>query len=81
MNEKIKHEGRLGEKEREAEGLRLTLRGLVDSLRDKLDPIDPVEELEAAMIQNMSMQFAQRQAELKGVLEDIRKIKKILGWI
>jgi len=77
--ERLKHEGRLVLKELEIKGLRLRIGGMVGSLRELLDPMEKEEELRADMIGELAMQLITTQIDLKAALEDISKLKKILG--
>ena len=79
MNEAVKFEGRLGEQERKKKELILRLKGLLESLRDQLDPTVPVQKLKGEIIADQAIQFSQYQVELEDVLADIAKINELLG--
>ena len=79
MSEKLKFEGRLSEKSREAVGLTLRIKGLVASLRELLDPFEEIEDLQADMISEQAMELAARQIEYKEVKAEIKAIGKALG--
>ena len=77
--ERLKHEGRLVLKEHEIKGLRLRIGGMVGSLRELLDPMEKEDELRADMIGELAMQLITTQIDLKAALENISRLKKILG--
>lgn len=79
MTERLKFQGRLLEREREAERLRTLLRGLRAALREALDPIEPVDELDRDAIVQQATEFGLKQIELVGVMAEIRAIKRELG--
>jgi uncharacterized coiled-coil protein SlyX len=79
MNERLKFQGKLTEKEMEVNRLRLKIQGLVTSLRDALDPTEAAEELKAEVVAQQALELADAQSSLKKLLAEIRAIKKILG--
>jgi hypothetical protein len=79
MSERQKFKGKLLEKQQEAERLRLLLKGLVKSMRDALDPTEPVEELDRELIVQEAAEFGMKQIDLLEVLREIRMIKRELG--
>jgi len=78
MNERLKFEGKRGLLREEALRHERRLDGLVRSLRDLLDPTEHVAELDAEQIRAQAFDLAVVQGELKGVLEEIAKIDRIL---
>lgn len=79
MNERLKYQGRLVEREQEERRLKLRLEGLVTSLRDQLDPTVDVVKLKGKLIAEEALQFAGLLGDLKAVQEDIAKIRELLG--
>jgi|YNPNPStandDraft_1061719.scaffolds.fasta_scaffold05420_10 hypothetical protein len=79
MTERLKFLGRLEEKRLHAERLRLKMQGLRDSIRDILDPFEPLEEINLAIAAQQAMELASLQIELKATLEEIAAIRKALG--
>lgn len=79
MSERLKFQGKLQEKKQEAERLRMLLRGLVTSLRDALDPTEPVENLDRELIVQQAAEFGLKQIDLLAVMDEIRFLKKELG--
>jgi len=77
--ERLRHEGLLSEKEREARSLRLRCETLRGSVRDHLDPFEPIEELNIeAALETMSELWS-LYMQLLEKLGDIRNIRKALG--
>jgi len=79
LSEILKYKGRLSEKELEAKQLRLGADGLVKSLRDTLDPFEPVEELNIELASQEMANLEKALLELRDTLHDITAIKKALG--
>jgi hypothetical protein len=79
MSERLKHEGRLMEQERAERECRLCLEGLRDSIRDILDPVEPVQDLKMDVALAQMSEMARRWADHKEILQKIALIKKILG--
>lgn len=77
--EKLQREGRLSVKEKERKGLELRIKGLIDSVRLHLDPLEAIEELNMEVaFQEMSELF-QAWLEHREIGADIRAIRKALG--
>jgi hypothetical protein len=79
MNERLKFEGHLAVLKQDAKKLEIQLNGLVEALRNNLDPLCPVHELDAERIASQGIEFAVKHAEYTGILSEIAKAKKILG--
>lgn len=79
MNERAKYRGHLAEAEEKEALLETRLKGLVESLRDQLDPIADVGELKGEIIAFQATEFAAIQIELKQIRSKISTIKKHLG--
>lgn len=77
--ERLKHRGRLAEKEQEAKRLALGIQGDMTAIRDLLDPFAPVEDLRAEVAAAQAVELAGKHAEYCGLLEEIKAIKKALG--
>ena len=77
--ERLKHRGRLAEKEQEAKRLALGIQGDMAAIRDLLDPFAPVEDLHAEVAAAQAVELAGKHAEYCGLLEEIKAIKKALG--
>ena len=79
MNERLKYQGRLAEKEFEAKKLKLRIEGMIDSIRAHLDPFESLENLKAHLIAGQAVDLSEYHTMYMETLEDIRKLKKELG--
>lgn len=79
MSEILKFQGRLGEKEMKARSLKLSAEGLIKSLREILDPFEPVEDLNIELASQEMANLEKTMLELRDTLHDITAIKKALG--
>ena len=79
MSERLKHEGRLAEKEREAKRLTLKIKGLVDSMRDALDPFEPALGLDLELVAEQAIEIRSAQIDLVAIDAEIKAILKVLG--
>lgn len=77
--ERLKHRGRLAEKENDARLLALRIEGMIISIRDLLDPFEKTEDLRAEVAAAQAVELAGIHAEYVGLLEEIKAIKKALG--
>jgi len=79
MSERVKHEGHLAIKEKEAFKLKARLEGLIKALRENIDPLEKIEDLDVGIIAEQALELASKHATYKEILADIAKAKKILG--
>lgn len=79
MNERLKHQGRLAEKELEVKGLVIHIKGLVTSMRDLLDPLEKCEDLKADIIADQALNLATAVGDLHAAQFEIKEINKVLG--
>ena len=79
MNERLKFQGRLAEKEFEAKELKLRIEGMIDSIRTQLDPFEAIENLKARLIAGQAVDLSEYHTMYLDILADIRKLKKALG--
>jgi hypothetical protein len=79
MNERLKFGGRLREKELDLKGLQLRIRGLVESIRNNLDPLGEIEDIKADIAAEQSIELAGLKIKYTETLADIQAIKKALG--
>jgi hypothetical protein len=77
--ERLKHMGRLAEKEADARRLKMSIQGDIDAVRNLLDPFAPIEDLRAEVAAAQAVELAGKHAEYCGLLEEIKAIKKALG--
>ncbi|MHB1059807.1 MAG: hypothetical protein ACYC0F_18180 [Rhodanobacter sp.] len=78
-SERLRHKGRLAEKEADARRLAMSISGLVDSVRVLLDPFEDLEDIKAEHAAAQAVELAGKHAEYCGLLEEIKAIKKALG--
>lgn len=79
MSERLKFEGRLTVKIKEAKQVKISIESDRDSLRDALDPFSSVDELESERISNLSVILSAELIEYNRLNAEIRAIKKALG--
>jgi hypothetical protein len=79
MSERLKYLGRRQELEVEKKALEISIQGLIDNLRDALDPLAPVDELPAEEIAAWSRDLAERRERYRSVLADLKRLADLLG--
>jgi hypothetical protein len=79
MTERLKNMGRLEEKRLHSEELKLKLRGLIESLREHIDPFETLENLDTDLIASQALELASAKIEYSGLLEEMRAIERALG--
>ena len=77
--ERLKQETRLTALENQVIGERLAVERIRDALRDLLDPISAVEDLNRDNIVSLAMNFGYTHIGLVETLSKIKKIKDLLG--
>ena len=79
MSEGLKFQGRLAEKELAVKKLNLQAAGLIDLVRDKIDPFESVENLEIEVAFQAMASLMNIIIELRATLNEIEAIEKALG--
>lgn len=79
MTERLKFAGRLAEKEMEMKKLGLSIRGLIESIRDALDPFAAIDEIHADVAAQMAVELAEKQIRYKELLSEVAALRKALG--
>ncbi|MBW2606122.1 MAG: hypothetical protein JRD05_00655 [Deltaproteobacteria bacterium] len=79
MNERLKFQGRLVVKDKEAKRLKIRIESNRDSLREALDPTAPVNELEESRISTLGITLAGQIVEYNNILAEMKAIEKALG--
>jgi len=79
MNERLKFQGRLAEKQLEAKRLMLRMDGLRKSIRDILDPFEDILDLRVEVAVEQVLELAGLQADLEETTATIAAINKALG--
>jgi hypothetical protein len=79
MSERLKFLGRKQELDMERTSLEIKIQGLIDNLRDALDPLASVEDLKPECIAAWSAELVTARARYREVLADLKKLREILG--
>ncbi|MCX5825086.1 MAG: hypothetical protein NTY86_16735 [Deltaproteobacteria bacterium] len=79
MSEHLKFLGRRQELDLERKSLEIRIHGLISNLRDALDPLAPVEDLEPEKIAEWSALLADARGKYRNVIADLKKLEGILG--
>jgi len=77
--ERLQREGRLSLREKEAKALEMKCRGLIDSVRLQLDPLERIEELDMELAFQEMADLMKTFLEYREALEDVKAIRKALG--
>ncbi len=77
--ERLKFQGRLAEAELEAKKAEIVAKGMINSLRNLLDPFEPVEDLSGEQIADQAMRLANLLIDYREKRAEIALIKKTLG--
>ncbi len=78
-SERLKHRGRLAEALAAARRLEMSIEGDMLSIRDLLDPFEPIADLRAELAAGQAVGLAGKHAEYLGLLAEIKALKKALG--
>lgn len=79
MSERLKFQGRLLEKNQQSKELQLTIEGLRDSLRNDLDPFEPIEGLPDDRIAANAVALSAKLIDYRQLQDEIKAIQKALG--
>jgi hypothetical protein len=80
MNEeRLKFQGRLAEAELEAKRVKIVADGLINSLRNLLDPFCDLTELSAEQIVDQALRLGNQIAAYREELAKIAALNKMLG--
>ncbi len=79
MSERLKYLGRRQELEAEKKSLEIRIQGLIKNLRDALDPLAAVEELNPDAIAEWSAELATARNRYHDVLAGLKQINDIIG--
>lgn len=77
--ERLKFLGRRQELEMKKKALEISIQGLIDNLRNALDPLAKVEELPSEAIAEWSIRLESERKRYREVIADLKKIEGILG--
>lgn len=79
MSEHLKYLGRRAQLELERKSLEIKISGLIQILRDELDPLKDILRLKAADIVTHALSLADETDRYKRVGEDLDRIREIIG--
>jgi hypothetical protein len=79
QGERLQFQGRLGEKKIEAKKIEVRMNGLVEAMRNDLNPFEEVEDLNTELIVEQALDLAQLKINYIGALKEIKAIQKALG--
>lgn len=79
MSERLKFEGRLAERERDLRAMKLKAEGLVNGIRETLDPFEEIESLNADIAAEQAIELAALVTDYKECQAEISALKKALG--
>lgn len=77
--ERLKYRGRLAEAKEKASKLKLRLFGLRASMRERLDPFAPIEDLTLDIVAEQAIDARASQIDYLAVRDEINAIEKALG--
>lgn len=79
MSERTRYESHLALLRQDVYSLRKTLEGRVEVMRETIDPLKKVEDLDAHLIAQQALEFAGKHSVLLEKLAEIKKAEEILG--
>jgi hypothetical protein len=78
-DERLKHQGRLAEAELEAKRAAIAAKGLINSLRNLIDPFEELENLSPDMIVDQALRLGNLLAQHREKQSEVAAIRKALG--
>lgn len=79
MSEHLKYLGRRQELELEEKRLKIGVDGLINNLRDMLDPMEKIERLRTDEIAELAIELANKKDRYMETQANLRRIEEILG--
>lgn len=79
MSERLKWIGRRQTLEMEKKSLEIRIQGLIDNLRDALDPMAPIEDLQPEKIAEWSIALDDAKKRYQDVLGGLKQLRNLLG--
>lgn len=77
--ERLRWQGKLLEKQKEARGLEISIKSLRDNMRLGLDPHEDIGKLDSETIGNQAMELDDKLAEYKRIQLAVKGLKGSLG--
>ncbi|MBU8910663.1 MAG: hypothetical protein KOO65_05285 [Desulfobacterales bacterium] len=79
MNERNENKGRLHDLRLESKRLKLSIQGLIHTLRSAINPHDDFLEMDEELIHEQAFELSQKIDLFKGTAKKIKLLKKDLG--
>jgi len=79
QSERLTFQGRLGEKKIEAKKIEIKMNGLVDAMRNNLNPFEEIEDLNTELIAEQALDLAQLKIGYISVMQEIKAVQRALG--
>ena len=79
QGERLRFQGRLGEKKLEAKKIDVKITGLRSGMIDNLYPFDEIEDLNTDLIVEQALELAQLKIDYVSAEKEIKAIQKALG--
>lgn len=79
MNERIQNQGMLRELELEAKRLRISIHGLLHTLREETNQFKDLSEMNAELIHEQAFEVSQKIDKYQGYEAKIKALKTALG--
>ncbi len=79
MSERLKFLGRRQELELEKKSLEIRFRGLIDNLRDELDPLKPIDEMRPDAVATLTEELDMVKQRTCAVVAELKKISDLIG--
>lgn len=79
MSEHLKFLGKRQELELEKKSLEIRIQGLIKNLRDALDPLLPIQDLQPDAVAEWSRELANARERYNAVIAQLKQITDIIG--
>jgi hypothetical protein len=79
MNERLENHGRLQDLNLKAKNLKLSIQGLIHTLRAETNPHMEILDMNEELIHEQAFELAQKIGQYKGFESKIKALKKALG--
>lgn len=79
MSERLKWLGRRQELELEKKRIEISISGLIDHLREALDPLAAIADLDPEKIAAWTVDLESARNRYREVVADLKKIKEMIG--
>ena len=79
MNERLENQGRLQDLNLKSKNLKLSISGLIQTLRSETNPHKEILEMKEDLIWEQAFELTQKIDQFKGLEAKIKALKKALG--